>query len=39
MENNEDQKKSKGTLWIILLLVSAVLNIYQWRNHTTTINS
>lgn len=39
MENNEDQKKSKGTLWIILLLISAILNIYQWRNHTTTINS
>jgi hypothetical protein len=39
MENNEDQKKSKGTLWIVLLLISAILNIYQWRNHTTTINS
>ena len=39
MENNEDQKKSKGTLWIVLLLISAVLNIFQWRNHTTTVNS
>ena len=39
MENNEDQKKSRGTLWIVLLLISAILNIYQWRNHTTTINS
>lgn len=39
MENNEDQKRSKGTLWIVLLLISAILNIYQWRNHTTTINS
>ena len=39
MENNQDQKKGKGTLWIVLFLISAVLNIYQWRNHSTTINA
>lgn len=37
--NPEPQKKGKGTLWIILFLLSAVLNIYLWWNHTTTINS
>ena len=36
---NTEQKKNKGTLWIILFLLSAVMNIYQWRNHTTTINN
>lgn len=34
---NTEQKKNKGTLWIVLFLISAVFNIYQWRNHTTTI--
>lgn len=37
--DNQDQKRGKGTLWIILLIISAILNIYQWRNHTTTINA
>ena len=36
---NQEQKKGKGTLWIVLFLLSAVMNIYQWRNHTTTINT
>jgi len=36
---NPDQKKSGGTLWIILLLLSVILNIYQWRNHSTEITS
>jgi len=36
---NPDQKKSGGTLWIILLLLSVILNIYQWRNHSTKITS
>ena len=36
---NQEQKKGKGTLWIVLYLLSAVMNIYQWRNHTTTINT
>lgn len=36
---NTEQKKNKGTLWIVLFLLSAVMNIYQWRNHTTTINN
>ncbi len=36
---NTEQKKNKGTLWIVLFLLSAVMNIYQWRNHTTMINN
>jgi len=36
---NTNQKRSGGTLWIILLLISVILNIYQWRNHTTEITS
>lgn len=36
---NPNQKGKGGTLWIILLLISVALNIYQWRNHTTEITS
>src|ERR1700751_2677731 len=36
---NQGQKKGGGSLWIILLLISVILNIYQWRNHTTQITS
>ena len=40
MENkNQEQGKNKGTIWIVLLILSAVLNIYQWRNHTTAISN
>jgi len=40
MENkNQEQGKSKSTMWIVLLILSAVLNIYQWRNHTTAISN
>jgi len=35
---NQDNRGKKGTLWIILLLLSVVLNIYQWRNHSTSVN-
>ena len=35
---NQDNKSKKGTIWIILLLLSFVLNIYQWRNHSTSVN-
>jgi len=35
----QNQKKGSGTLWIILLLLSVILNIYQWRNHTTDITA
>ncbi len=38
MENQNQDKSKKGTLWIILLLLSVVLNIYQWRNHSTSVN-
>ncbi len=36
---NEEQGKNKSTIWIVLLILSAVLNIYQWRNHTTTVSN
>ena len=35
---NQDNKGKKGMFWIILLLLSVVLNIYQWRNHSTSVN-
>ena len=39
METQNTNQKRKGTLWIVLLLISVLLNIYQWRNHTTEITS
>jgi DNA repair ATPase RecN len=33
----QNQKKGRATLWIILLLLSVILNIYQWRTHTTEV--
>ena len=36
---NQDNKGKKGMLWIILLLLSVGLNIYQWQNHSTAINT
>ncbi|MCX6290913.1 MAG: hypothetical protein NT126_04035 [Bacteroidetes bacterium] len=36
---NQNQKKGGGTLWIILLLLSVILNVYQWRNHTTEVTA
>ena len=36
---NKEQKKGRGTLWIILLLLSVILNVYQWRNHATEITA
>ena len=35
---NKDQKRG-GMLWIILLLLSVALNIYQWSNHKTSVNT
>ncbi len=35
MENQNSSGK-KGTIWIILFAASALFNVYQWRNHTTT---
>ena len=40
MENqNQDQGKKKGTIWIVLLILSAVLNIFQWKNHESSVNT
>ena len=36
---NQDQKKGKGTLWLVLLILSGALNLYQWQNHSTTVNT
>ena len=36
---NQDSKKGRGTLWIILLLLSLIVNVVQWRNHTTEITA
>ena len=36
---NEEQKKSPGPILIILLALSVILNIYQWRNHSTSVSS
>ena len=36
---NQEQKERKGTIWIVLLVASLVLNIFQWRNHSNTINT
>jgi DNA repair ATPase RecN len=39
METTNQPKKNKGTLWIVLFIASALMNIYQWRNHSTTVNT
>src|SRR3954469_24649340 len=39
METPKQENSKKNMLWIILLILSAVLNLYQWRNHSTTINT
>jgi hypothetical protein len=36
---DNEPKRSKPTLWILLLVASVILNIYQWRNNSTTINT
>jgi hypothetical protein len=38
MENNpQSEKKSKNTLWLVLLAISVLLNIYQWRKQANTV--
>ena len=38
MENNpQSEKKNKNTLWVVLLAVSVLLNIYQWRKQSNTV--
>ena len=36
---NEEPKKSRGPLLIILLALSVILNIYLWWNHSTVVTS
>jgi hypothetical protein len=31
----EKQGSNKSKIWIVLFAISALFNIYQWRNHTT----
>src|SRR5437868_11843311 len=35
----EEPRKGNNILIIILLALSVILNVYQWRNHSTTITS
>jgi DNA repair ATPase RecN len=35
----QNQKKGGATLWIILLLLSVILIIYQWSNHSTEVTA
>lgn len=40
MENkNQEQGKNKSTIWVVLLILSGVLNIYQWKNHESAVNT
>src|SRR5665213_164922 len=40
METQEqEQKKRGGTIWLVLFIASLLLNLYQWKNHTTIINT
>lgn len=37
MENTASGKKNKNTTLIVLLVLSVLLNVYQWWNHSDTI--
>lgn len=39
METPKSNQKRGGIIWIVLLLISVILNIYQWRNHTNEMIS
>jgi chromosome segregation ATPase len=39
MENNTEKKGNKSTLWIILLLGSLGINVYQWQKHDSVVAS
>jgi hypothetical protein len=39
MENQNNNGRRGGMFWIILLLLSVALNIYQWSNHTASVNT
>ena len=37
MESTTSDKKNKNTTFIVLLVLSVLLNVYQWWNHSDTI--
>lgn len=40
METQNQEKKGNGNkLWLILFALSGALNVYQWQNHTTMVNT
>src|SRR4051812_29817281 len=39
METQEQGKKRGGIIWIILFIASLLLNLYQWQNRTTIVNT
>jgi len=40
MESQEqNQKSNKNTLWIVLLIISALINVYQWMNKNTVVTA
>lgn len=36
---NQNQKSNSNRLWVILLIVSVLLNIFQWTRHNSAITS
>lgn len=38
MEQQQDRRKG-GAIWIVLLLLSVILNVYQWRNHSSSVST
>jgi hypothetical protein len=38
MEQQQERRKG-AVLWIVLLLLSVGLNVYQWQNHTTSVTT
>jgi len=40
MESQEqNQKSNKSTVWIVLLIVSSLINVYQWMNRNTVVTA
>jgi hypothetical protein len=39
MEQNGNDRRRSGMIWIILLLLSVGLNIYQWRTHSDAVTT
>jgi len=39
MAQEQNQKSNKSTIWIVLLIVSALLNVYQLMNRNTVVTS